>query len=122
MEGCFLDDAKLFSRVDADRHLREYGRMDSILRSSQSYGRRIGDLECLDDTAILAQMYSLRSCILEVDDPRERMLLYHHYIKGRTVDTCANLIGVSPRTAYRLKNSALDSVAIILNRKNASGN
>lgn len=110
MEGSFIDESIDISRTDADRALRAYRRMNSVLRSSSAYGRRFGDGENTDDAAIHAQMYSLRSLILSVEDPRERMLLYHYYVKGHTLSICAKLLGVSLRTVSRIKIDALDSI------------
>ena len=109
MEGSFTEKEIDVSRVEADRALRAYRKMNSVLRSARSYGRHFGD--DMDEATVYAQMYSLRSLILSVEDARERMFLYHYYIKGATLKMCAKLLGVSLRTVSRVKNSALDSVA-----------
>lgn len=114
MEGCFIEDANKQARVQADRHLRAYRRMDSVLRSSRAYGRHFDCLDHNDETAIQAQMYFLRSCILSLSDAQERLLLYHYYVKGQTIEVCAKLLGVSMRTAFRLKGRALEKIAPLL--------
>ena len=109
-DGC-VDESVMLSRAGADRVLRTYREMNSVLRSSQSYGRRFLD-ECeSDETVLVAQMYSLRSAILSVEDAREKAFLYHYYVKGYTLAECAKVLGVSLRTVSRIKLSALDSVA-----------
>lgn len=111
MEGSFIDEFVDISRVEADRALRAYRRMGCVLRSSRDYGRRFGDGDDMDEGALQAQMYSLRSIILSVEDARERVFLYHYYVKGNTLQTCAKLLGVSLRTVSRIKLDALDTVA-----------
>ena len=118
MEGSFIDESIDISRVEADRALRAYKIMNSVLRSSQDYGRHFGDEENVDETALLAQMFSLRSLVLSVENARERMFLYHYYIKGNTLNTCAKLLGVSLRTVGRIKLDALSSVARKMKTKN----
>jgi DNA-directed RNA polymerase specialized sigma subunit len=118
MEGSFIDESIDISRVEADRALRAYKIMNSVIRSSQDYGRHFGDEENVDETALLAQMFSLRSLVLSVENARERMFLYHYYIKGNTLNTCAKLLGVSLRTVGRIKLDALSSVARKMKTKN----
>ena len=118
MEDCLFDECADISRVEADRTLRAYRRMNSVLVSSRSYGRHFGNDEQLDDAAILAQMFSLRAIILSVEDVRERMFLYQYYIKGRSFDACAKILGVSKRTVSRIKISALESVAVKMRKSN----
>lgn len=117
MEGCFIDGCVDVTRIEADRILRVYRKMNSILRSSRSYGRHFDDGE-MNEAAIQAQMYSLRSLVLSVEDARERMFLYHYYIKGHTLQTCAKLLGVSLRTVSRIKNSSLDKISKKMKSKN----
>ncbi len=119
MEGCLIEENVMLTRVEADRALRSYRRMNSVLHSSHAYGKRFGDGEIMDEAAIHAQMYSLRVAILSVDDARERMLLYHYYVKGNTLEMCAKLLGISRRSIYRLKNRALDSIILKMNIKDS---
>lgn len=108
MEGSFIEENAVLSRVDMDRILRSYRKMGDILSTSRSFFHA-GQTE-LDETAVLAEMYSLRAMILAVEDPRERMFLYHYYIKGQTLEMCAKIIGTSMRSVCRIKNRALDNL------------
>ncbi|MBR3845669.1 MAG: sigma-70 family RNA polymerase sigma factor [Clostridia bacterium] len=118
MEGSKTEEKVRLSRTDADRILRGYGKMAEALRSSGTLGTAFGLGECFDETALVAQMYDLRSRVLLVEDTRERLLLYSHYIKGMSLEACARLLNKSRRTVYRLKNRALDSFIKIMERKN----
>ncbi len=54
-----------------------------------------------------AKMFDIRHFILSLDNCDEKLLLYYLYVKGDTVERCAELLGISTRTAYRLKTRAL---------------
>lgn len=117
MEGCFTNKKSEITRTDADRYLRGYRKMNGILRSSQTY-RKSSGLDCaLDEATLQAQMYGIRSLILSVSDISERYLLYGYYIKGQTVGGCARSLGISLRSAHRLKARALESIGALLSCK-----
>lgn len=117
MEGSFVEECVDLSRLEADRVLRSYKKMNSIIKSSCSYGRHFGYDDDVDQTVLQAQMYYIRSLILSVEDARERMLLYHYYVKGSTLNICAKLLGVSMRTVCRIKSSALSSFYLLMKSK-----
>ncbi len=107
-------DEKLL-RVECDRILRSYRTMNGVLLSSRSYGRTFGDEDKLDEAAMRAQMFAIRSVVLEVEDSRERLFLYHYYIKGYTLEACAKILGISRRSVFRLKSKAIDKIAQKIN-------
>ena len=110
MEGSFIKEKMIATRVEMDRILRSYRRMEKALRASRSCFS--ADYADLDETAVQAEMYSLRSMVLSLDDPRERIVVYNYYIKGLTLEDCAHLIGVSPRSVCRLKGRGLENLLI----------
>lgn len=114
MEGCFIDEELRLTRVDADRILRSYSKMNSVARSSRAISKSFCEQASVDEAAIHAQMYTLRAQVLMVKDVPQRMLLYHHYIKGHTLIQCAKMFGISRRSVYRLKNRALESIIEIM--------
>ena len=57
-----------------------------------------------------ARMYEVRHFILSLDNSDEKLLLYYHYVKGESIEKCAELLGVSTRTAFRIKARALRMV------------
>ena len=57
------------------------------------------------------RMFEVRHFILSLDNCEEKLFLYYRYIKGESVENCAELLGVSRSTAYRIKDKALDIVA-----------
>lgn len=111
MEDLNIQEQTRLARVECDRILRSYRAMNDVLLSSRAYGRVFGDEEKFDEAAMRAQMYAIRSAILEVEDSRERLFLYHYYIKGHTLEICAKILGISRRSVYRLKGRAIDKIA-----------
>ena len=116
MEGNFIKENVVLTRADMDRILRSYRTMNEALRSSSTF-LRAENID-MDESAIQAEMYSLRSLVLSIADPSERMLLYHYYIKGQTLKMCGKILGISDRSVYRLKSRALENLVIKTNNKN----
>ena len=54
------------------------------------------------------KMFEVRHFILGLENSNEKLLLYYHYVKGESVERCAELLGMSRRSAFRLKNRALE--------------
>lgn len=111
MEGSVIQEKENYARKDCERVLRSYRAMNDVLLSSRSYGKTFGEEEKLDEAAMRAQMFSIRSAILEVEDSRERLFLYHYYVKGHTLENCAKILGISRRSIYRLKGKAVEHIA-----------
>ena len=44
----------------------------------------------------------------------EKLLLYYHYVKGENVERCAELLGISRSSGFRLKKRAHEMVAMVL--------
>lgn len=57
------------------------------------------------------KLVTIRATVLSVAEPDQKIFLFQHYIRGMTVETCAEILDISVRTAYRLKKRALLSVA-----------
>ena len=112
MEDSVIKEKEKLARMECDRILRSYRTMNDVLLSSTFYGRNFGPSDDgVDEASMRAQMYAIRSAILEVEDSRERLLLYHYYIKGQTLEACAKILGISRRGVYRLKGKAIDKIA-----------
>ncbi len=60
------------------------------------------------DTAIArGKMFEIRHFIMGLDNGDEKLLLYYHYIRGESVERCAELLGISRSSGFRLKKRAL---------------
>ena len=54
-----------------------------------------------------AKMFEVRHFILGLPNSDEKLFLYYHYIKGDSVERCGELLGISRRNCFRLKQKAL---------------
>ena len=57
------------------------------------------------------RMYEVRNFIMSLENSDEKLLLYYHYVRGESVERCAELLGISRSSGFRLKNRALDMAA-----------
>ena len=55
-----------------------------------------------------SRMFSVRHFILDLPNSDEKLFLYYHYIKGESTEKCAELLGISRRSAFRMRNRALE--------------
>ena len=53
------------------------------------------------------KLFEIRHFIMGMDNSNEKLLLYYHYVKGESVERCAELLGVARCTAFRMKKRAL---------------
>ena len=58
-------------------------------------------------TLVRAKMYEVRHFIMNMENRDEKLLLYYHYIRGESVEKCAELLGISRSSGFRLKKRAL---------------
>ena len=88
---------------------RLYSRMLAGNRYARTYlgGLPDGEKDACDDPFLKAKMLAVRRFIMELPNCREKMLLYYRYLHGQSVEKCAELLGVSRRTAYRIAADAL---------------
>lgn len=71
-----------------------------------------------DEALLRARMFGVRSFINELRcDQNSRMLLYWHYIRGESVARCADILGVSRASAFRVRRRALEAAARALRSK-----
>ena len=53
------------------------------------------------------EMYKIRHFIMDLPNGEEKLRLYFHYVKGESIEHCSELIGVSRRSAFRLRHKAM---------------
>ena len=58
------------------------------------------------------RMDRVHSFVTEMDNGEEKLLLYFHYVRGESIEKCAELLGVSRSTAFRLRKRALRMACI----------
>lgn len=54
-----------------------------------------------------AKMFEVRHFIMGMENSNEKILLYYHYVHCDTMEQCAELMGISRSSAFRLKKKAL---------------
>lgn len=70
-------------------------------------------LHCTDDEAyIKAKMFRIKRFVTSLPADNRKLFLYYHYIHGETVERCGELLHISRRSAYRLKQRALEFAAL----------
>lgn len=55
-----------------------------------------------------SKMFEVRHFIVNMDNSNEKLMLYYHYVHCDTVEKCAELMGISRSSAFRLKKRALE--------------
>lgn len=115
----------------AERYLSEYRTAYRMLRAGMSgiyrdgyrmmgeeYGKKPSRLLAAahglvtdDDRIWEEKLVSIRATVLAVAEPDQKIFLFQHYIRGVTIEACAEIMDISVRTAYRLKKRALLTVS-----------
>ena len=99
-----------------DNYLKGYELNRKLLRLDRYerayFGYKDGDDCSFNDTTLArAKMFEIRHFIMEMNNSDEKLLLYYHYIRGETVEKCAELLGISRSSGFRLKKRALCQAA-----------
>lgn len=67
-----------------------------------------GEIPIFDETILRAKMFEVKRFVLSLGNCNEKLILYYHYIREEPVEKCSELIGISRRSGFRLKNRALN--------------
>lgn len=96
-----------------ENYLKSYG-FGRKLMAMKNYEEKYFDtMEWESDspiefTVIRARMHEVRHFILGMTNSREKILLYNHYVRGNSIERCAELMGMARSSAFRLKRKALE--------------
>lgn len=96
-----------------DEYLRSYcfqGKLLRLARYEVTYFGKSGACEgdASEEALARARMFEVRHFITSLPNSDEKLLLYYHYIRGESVERCAELLGIARASAYRLKKRALN--------------
>ena len=58
-----------------------------------------------------AQSFAIRRSVSDMPPSKEKLFLHYYYIQGYTLEVCAEYLGISRRSVFRLKISALELYA-----------
>ena len=80
-----------------DRYEREYyGRGDAL------------DIEAPGEVPLArARMYEVRHFIMSLCNCDKKLFLYYRYVKSETVEHCAEMLGISRASGFRMRKRAL---------------
>ena len=101
---------------ETDDFLRGYCLNRKLLRLDK-YERTYFGYEDSDESPSVeaplakARMFEVRQFIMSRKNSDEKLLLYYHYVRGESVEKCAELLGVSRSSGFRLKKRALVAAA-----------
>jgi hypothetical protein len=89
-----------------------YKKLLSIDKYEQEFfSERSAQPDLLDRSSEIAiahaKMFEVRHFIMNMQNCDEKLFLYHHYVHCHSVERCAELIGISRSSAFRLKKRAL---------------
>lgn len=97
---------------ETDNFLRGYRLNRKLLRLDR-YEREYfkderEDFEAFGEVPLArARMFEIRHFIMSLANSDEKLMLYYHYVKGESVERCAELLGISRSSGFRLKKKAL---------------
>ena len=107
-----------------ENYLKGYVLNQKLLRLDRYertyFGYRDSEESIPDAPLARAKMFEIRHFIMELENSDEKLLLYYHYIRGETVEKCAELLGISRSSGFRLKKRALAVALDAMNKKRGS--
>ena len=120
-----VNDAEKISEVE--NYLLGYGLNRKLLKMDryerEYYGRANAlDLEAPGEVPLArARMYEVRHFIMSLNNCDEKLFLYYRYVKGETVERCAEMLGISRAGGFRMRKRALLFAYEMLEEKIAAG-
>ena len=66
-----------------------------------------------------ARMFEIRHRIMSLPNCDEKLMLYYHYVKGESVERCAELLGIGRSSGFRMNRRGLLMLAEKMNEENA---
>lgn len=70
--------------------------------------RELADEPDIDGISAHARMFLIRRSVMRLPESREKLFLYQRYIRGESMERCAELLCVSRRSIFRLSTRALE--------------
>lgn len=99
---------KMTAEEMADRKLSCYMKLKNMLEAAEY----LGDYAEIDAGSVKADLFEIRRSVMSLPPSPERLLLIQHYINGNTFEVCAELLGISRRSVFRLRRRALALYAL----------
>jgi len=100
--------------------LASYAFHQKCLKASRYESEFFGAESSGDEVFISARLFEVREFVASLPNCPEKLFLSCHYLRGHSVEKCAELMDMSLRSAYRLKKRALALAAEKLKSGNFS--
>ena len=68
----------------------------------------------IDVSELIDKMAEIRNFVESLPSSTEKLFLYYHYVSGMSMEATAELLGLSLRSTYRLKNRSLEFAADVV--------
>lgn len=65
-------------------------------------------IPCADEVLIKSKMFEVRRFIMNLEDGNEKLMLFYHYIRGLSVEKCAEMMDISRTSGFRLRRRAIE--------------
>ena len=98
----YLEGYRLYRTVKA---LADTGREDPVLTAEMA----------------MRKMREIRAFVSDLPNGREKIFLHCHYIADRNMEECADMLGVSLRSVYRIRMRALKLALCYFYHEKAAG-
>ena len=106
--NAILSEYSVFRKLlDMDLYNKQYFGNAEILLKNDKHEAMLAS----ESSRISTKMFELRRFVLSLGGCNEKLFLFYHYIHGESVGRVAELMGISRRSAFRLKKRALDFAA-----------
>ena len=109
----------MIKETDLVQFLESYA-TDKKFITAQKYAKEFFDKTLSVDDTRLARMSAIENLITLLNPSDEYTLLHLHYIKGLSVEKCAECMGISRSTAFRLKKKAHIALCEKLTKKESN--
>ena len=115
----YIENEQAFDVFKMAELLSEYSVFRKILDIETNKGKYYGNSNFENDlypfygekSDITVKMFEIRRFVLSLGAKNEKLFLFYHYIHGESVGRVAELMGISRRSAFRLKKRALEYAA-----------
>ena len=87
--------------------LESYAFHQKWLNASRYEREYFGAASSGDEVFLGAKLFEVRSFVASLPNCPEKLFLVCHYLRGHSVEKCAELMDLSTRHAYRVKKRAL---------------
>ena len=101
--------------AEVEEYLKGYGFYQKLLRLSRFEKKYFQSEEDADELCepplARARMFAIRHFVMGLPNGDEKLLLYYHYVRGDSIERCAQLLGIARSSCFRLKKRALRMAA-----------